>query len=215
MRTNAMATNLSSSFNPWSADGSVAGMQLGDPESGLVIARRHGLVSNNEDTEIGSSARNSSSIKMMDTLQDISAISSEIHKIEIELNKRFTDKEMADLVHLGVLKTRLSKMSLLLEHFTSVVTNKEAIVSRLQSQAADNSLVIETSYQRHTAEVLTSLGVFVSHFSGNCDKAKWACLLDMETTSLSKKVSETAQSIVECTSDLQTSQQLHETLEGN
>ncbi|XP_064405842.1 uncharacterized protein LOC135350910 isoform X3 [Halichondria panicea] len=182
MRTNAMATNLSSSFNPWSADGSVAGMQLGDPESGLVIARRHGLVSNN---------------------------------IEIELNKRFTDKEMADLVHLGVLKTRLSKMSLLLEHFTSVVTNKEAIVSRLQSQAADNSLVIETSYQRHTAEVLTSLGVFVSHFSGNCDKAKWACLLDMETTSLSKKVSETAQSIVECTSDLQTSQQLHETLEGN
>ncbi len=42
-----MATNLSSSFNPWSADGSVAGMQLGDPESGLVIARRHGLVSNN------------------------------------------------------------------------------------------------------------------------------------------------------------------------
>ncbi len=40
-----MATNLSSSFNPWSADGSVAGMQLGDSESGLVIARRHGLVS--------------------------------------------------------------------------------------------------------------------------------------------------------------------------
>ena len=33
--------SLSSSFNPWSTDhGSVAGMQLGDPESGLVIARR-------------------------------------------------------------------------------------------------------------------------------------------------------------------------------
>ncbi len=37
--------SLSSSFNPWSTtDGSVAGMQLGDPESGLVIARRHDLL---------------------------------------------------------------------------------------------------------------------------------------------------------------------------
>ncbi|XP_064405841.1 uncharacterized protein LOC135350910 isoform X2 [Halichondria panicea] len=173
MRTNAMATNLSSSFNPWSADGSVAGMQLGDPESGLVIARRHGLVSNNEDTEIGSSARNSSSIKMMDTLQDISAISSEIHKIEIELNKRFTDKEMADLVHLGVLKTRLSKMSLLLEHFTSVVTNKEAIVSRLQSQAADNSLVIETSYQSTATQELNQTGGVLKHLRTGYLYALW------------------------------------------
>lgn len=39
-----MAGNLSSSFNPWSTGGGVAGINLGDPQSGLVVARRHGIV---------------------------------------------------------------------------------------------------------------------------------------------------------------------------
>ena len=39
-----MAGDLSSSFNPWSTGGAVAGIHLGDPQSGLVVARRHGIV---------------------------------------------------------------------------------------------------------------------------------------------------------------------------
>jgi hypothetical protein len=33
-----------SSMNPWSTQDSFLGMRLGDPQSGLALARRHGLL---------------------------------------------------------------------------------------------------------------------------------------------------------------------------
>ena len=39
-----MAESTLSSTNPWSTGGSLLGMRLGDPQSGLVLARRHGLL---------------------------------------------------------------------------------------------------------------------------------------------------------------------------
>ena len=39
-----MANLDSSSVNPWSSNSTVLGLQLGDPQGGLVLARRHGLI---------------------------------------------------------------------------------------------------------------------------------------------------------------------------
>lgn len=36
--------NTSGSVNPWSSNDTLLGIQLGDPQSGLVLARRHGLL---------------------------------------------------------------------------------------------------------------------------------------------------------------------------
>ena len=36
--------NTRGSVNPWSSNDTLLGIQLGDPQSGLVLARRHGLL---------------------------------------------------------------------------------------------------------------------------------------------------------------------------
>lgn len=45
-----------SSLNPWSAQESLLGMRLGDPQSGLTLARRHGLLSSlfTHENQVGS-----------------------------------------------------------------------------------------------------------------------------------------------------------------
>ena len=42
-----------SSMNPWSTQDSLLGMRLGDPQSGLTLARRHGLLGTTSDSQVG------------------------------------------------------------------------------------------------------------------------------------------------------------------
>ena len=42
-----------SSMNPWSTQDSLLGMRLGDPQSGLALARRHGLLGISPVSQVG------------------------------------------------------------------------------------------------------------------------------------------------------------------
>lgn len=58
---------------------------------------------------------------------------------------------MVAILHLPsctYLESRLQKVNDLLNHLTEVVNGKDTIVGRLQSKAAESSLVIEAPYQK-------------------------------------------------------------------
>ena len=49
----------------------------------------------------------------------------------------------------SLLESRLRRVDVLLNHLTEVVSEKDKVVSRLQSKAAENSLKIEPPFQKY------------------------------------------------------------------
>lgn len=50
-------------------------------------------------------------------------------------------------------ESRLRRVDILLNHLTEVVSEKDKIVGRLQSRAAENSLKIEAPFQKYVCSV--------------------------------------------------------------
>lgn len=183
-------------MNPWAqGNDTLLGINLGDPQSGLVHANRHNLQSRDGTAE---SIAGRPSIKLIKLLQEIEDTKSELDRVELELLRRTMDSEVADLIHVDILDGRLQKINKLLGHFTTVTTSKGEILSILQSTSAQNSLKMEAASHRAAFELVHSMGKLITSLPNDCERLEWAKRLDLSKTSLQEKAMANAEAISQC-----------------
>ena len=183
-------------MNPWGqGNDTLLGIQLGDPRSGLVVAKRHNLQGRDEITE---SIAGRPSIKLIKLLQEIEDTRNELERLELELQRRTMDSEVADLIHVDTLDSRLQKVNNLLGHFTTITSRKSELLSILQSTNAQNSLKIEAAYHKDASELVHSMGKLITSLSNDCERLEWAKGLDLSKTSLEEKAVVNAEAIAQC-----------------
>ncbi|CAI8016768.1 hypothetical protein GBAR_LOCUS10263 [Geodia barretti] len=165
--------------NPWTSKDLLLGVQLGDPSSGLVIARRCGLLVHKDENRLQEKFAHSSSVQLTKSLQKISSLQKDLHEVEFQIHRNQLDRESQDLMHLNSLEKHLKSVDLLLNHFTAVLASKEDLLSRLQSSSTDNSLQVEAPFHKNLMDIVHSISPTLSELASNTSYIQSASSVDL------------------------------------
>ncbi|XP_022080321.1 AUGMIN subunit 2-like isoform X2 [Acanthaster planci] len=201
-------------LNPWiSEDRTTAAVcsaiRLAE-QSGHLKTRRDEVLS-----EMVQSLHNTSpSLRLIQQLKEMTAKGQQLDKINMEIQSRLMDKETRDIMHLGILESKISQLDSLSSHLQAIVQSKDHLINRLQQPFVGDYLKIEAAFHMYVKELFPLAASCLAELSSNLQTIQWASGFDTKDGKMDKALMAISASLAHLQTSFQTICQLRNTLDN-
>ncbi|XP_065898961.1 uncharacterized protein [Dysidea avara] len=148
--------------NPWNEDSSLSGISLGKPQDVLTTLRNCGLKISGPKDDV----KELPSVKLIYSLEKLHSTYEDLNKATCELNRHTLQRKYDTFIDVSVLDEQLRTLENLLEHFVTLIKQKDLLLQRLRNPMSGSPyLLIEAAFQRNLSVVLSSSADFVNNLS--------------------------------------------------
>ena len=115
------------------------------------------------------------SLRIIEALHDISALSQQIHAAELEVLQRNLHKDNEELVSVGHVTGVQSAADEIAQNISQILDNRDALLERFKTPHETGRLVIEARFQKHAVATFEKLGAVLAQLTvyiSNVEKYK-------------------------------------------
>ncbi|XP_076460193.1 uncharacterized protein LOC143293158 [Babylonia areolata] len=165
-----MESQVDVAYNPWTSDDSAVALR-----NAIKLAEKTGHIFKKEEVEECTKTRleEMPSMKMIQLQKSISLHNEQMNKVNFDIQRRMLYHETKDITDMGIIEKRTKEMKKLADNLQLVISNKEALITRLQQPHVGAYIKLEAAFHRHASEFFCQLAPLLSDLTSHLDDLSW------------------------------------------
>ncbi|KAG7642910.1 HAUS augmin-like complex subunit 2 [Arabidopsis suecica] len=107
-------------------------------------------------------------------LRELSVVQRKIADLQVELQGRKDDKNVAHLTHVGEMQKKIETLSRITQILKDVIQNKDRIIARLQQPYSLDCIPVEAEYQKQFSELLMKAASDYGALTASVSDFQWS-----------------------------------------